>query len=415
MTDWRRVRLDQVAEITAGNPAPQDPADFTRAGLPFVRMQDVGRAHITRFFISTADQLTLDSVQRNRLRLFPKGTLLIPKSGASVNLNHRALLGVDAYVVSHLAAVIPDRTKIEPDFLYYWSLIYDPRHQAQTTSLPSLPTSLIKAATINIPPLAEQRRIVDVLSRAEGIASLRREAQDKARAVTPALYLDLFGKILERDYVRCAELCGFITKGTTPKASDITSTLGESSVPYIKVLHITDEGRLNLKKSPAFIDRRLHISTLARSIVYPGDVLMNIVGPPLGRICLVPDGFSEWNVNQALAIFRPSRNLLSEFLFYTLRSPLILPKILRLSVGVRQLNISLEQCRNLRIPVPSLEQQTYFVDKAKAMRSIIDAQDLALERAEMAFQSLLARTFRRDLADGMAAFIEPSEALLAAI
>ncbi len=31
---------------------------------------------------------------------------------------------------------------------------------------------------------------------------------------------------------------------------------------------------------------------------------MNIVGLPLGKIAIVPDDFEEWNINQALAIFR---------------------------------------------------------------------------------------------------------------
>ena len=54
---------------------------------------------------------------KKRLRLFPKDSILIPKSGASVNLNHRAKLAIDAYVVSHLAVVTPDRSRIDPNYL----------------------------------------------------------------------------------------------------------------------------------------------------------------------------------------------------------------------------------------------------------------------------------------------------------
>ena len=92
------------------------------------------------------------------------------------------MLGCDAYVVSHLAIVAPKTERLLPEYLYFWSLAYDPRSQAQTTSLRSLPLSLIKATPIAIPPQDEQLRIIDTLSRAEGIIQLRREAPKKAAA-----------------------------------------------------------------------------------------------------------------------------------------------------------------------------------------------------------------------------------------
>ena len=113
----RFVALEDVADISAGNPAPQDVADFSEDGQPFVRMQDVGREHHTRTLAHTADKLTADAIRRNRLRLYPAGTLLIPKSGASINLNHRALLAREAYVVSHLATVVPDTSRVDAEYL----------------------------------------------------------------------------------------------------------------------------------------------------------------------------------------------------------------------------------------------------------------------------------------------------------
>ena len=46
---------------------------------------------------------------------------------------------------------------------------------------------------IPLPPLSEQRRIVDILNRANGIRRFRWEAQKKARQVIPALFMEMFG------------------------------------------------------------------------------------------------------------------------------------------------------------------------------------------------------------------------------
>jgi hypothetical protein len=118
---WTSVNLDEVSDISSGNPAPQDAQHFCPDGFPFVRMQDVGRKHIDPALIETADKVSPKAVRECALRLFPAGTLLIPKSGASVNLNHRATLGRDAYVVSHLATIIPDKRKVLPAYLFLWS------------------------------------------------------------------------------------------------------------------------------------------------------------------------------------------------------------------------------------------------------------------------------------------------------
>ena len=44
-----------------------------------------------------------------------------------------------------------------------------------------------------LPSIGEQRRIVDLLSRAENIVRMRREAEARAKEIIPALFLDMFG------------------------------------------------------------------------------------------------------------------------------------------------------------------------------------------------------------------------------
>ena len=44
-----------------------------------------------------------------------------------------------------------------------------------------------------LPSLTEQRRIVDLLSRANGIVRLRRDAQKKAAELIPAIFVEIFG------------------------------------------------------------------------------------------------------------------------------------------------------------------------------------------------------------------------------
>jgi len=162
--------------------------------------------------------------------------------------------------------------------------------------------------------------------------------------------------MLKADFV-----CDFITKGTTPNTKLITPA-GE--IPFLKVQHIV-ASKLDFYSLPCFIPRSVHETFLQRSKVYPGDVLMNIVGPPLNKVAMVPNDFPEWNINQALAIFRPLEGLDSKYLLYILSNEETLEHVLRQTRGVvGQSNISLDQCRNLAIPIPSISEQQEIVRRA---------------------------------------------------
>ena len=193
MKPYPLYRLADVANVVAGDPAPQDPEAFAPNGPLFVRMQDVGSHHLNRTLSASTNRLDSAWLAKNRLRLFPRDSILIPKSGASVNLNHRAKLATDAYVVSHLAIVIPDRTKVDPDYLFWWSVRYDPRAQVQVTSLPSLKLSTLKEAVISLPTPDEQRRIAAILNRSAHIEHLHIQAAKVASKVTASLMARLLG------------------------------------------------------------------------------------------------------------------------------------------------------------------------------------------------------------------------------
>lgn len=107
--DWQVVRLGDVAYVAAGGPAPQGDSYFG-GRHPFARVQHLDE---DGYWIRRWDLITDEAVSHFRLRQFPKGTIVFPKSGASIRLEKRAVLPVDAYLVSHLCAVLPHETMVD--------------------------------------------------------------------------------------------------------------------------------------------------------------------------------------------------------------------------------------------------------------------------------------------------------------
>ena len=159
---WKIKELGEVAIISSGSSAPQKKELFNNGTFPFIRTSDVGK--IKKGTIdSCVDYLNEEGIKK--LRLFKKGTILFPKSGASTFLNHRVLLKTDAYVSSHLATIkVNDMCKDE--FIWYYLITVDAKDLMQDIAYPSLKLSDIKQIPTPIPSLQEQQRIVIILDEA---------------------------------------------------------------------------------------------------------------------------------------------------------------------------------------------------------------------------------------------------------
>lgn len=161
--EWKVVQLSEIADISTGNSAPQKPELYKNGKYPFCRTSDVGRVHISEDLRDIADYLNENGV--NGLHLFKKGTILLPKSGASTFLNHRVILGIDSYVSSHLAAIVANEEKILIKVLFNILRSIDARDLTNNPDYPSLRTSNLKEILVALPTLKEQESIIEIIER----------------------------------------------------------------------------------------------------------------------------------------------------------------------------------------------------------------------------------------------------------
>ncbi len=174
-TGWQQTTLGAVAQVGAGNSAPQGETHFSDGVYPFFRTSDAGRIRFGDITKST-DKLNEKGIEG--LRKFPAGTILFPKSGASTFLNHRVMMTVDGYVSSHLATIVGDESKVDRRFLLYFLGTVSAQDLVQDHAYPSLNLPLISGIPIFLPPLPEQHRIVALLDEAfNGIATARANAE----------------------------------------------------------------------------------------------------------------------------------------------------------------------------------------------------------------------------------------------
>ena len=272
----------------------------------------------------------------------------------------------------------------------------------------------VKNYPMPLPPLSEQHRLV---ARIESLFAKLDAAKEKVQSVLDshetrkaALLHDAFtGKLTAKwreeqgesshawRIEKLENLCEKITCGKTPK-NDISP---QGEIPYLKVYNIVND-KIDFRSKPQYISRDVHETKLKSSILKPNDVIMNIVGPPLRKITIIPDTYPEWNMNQAIVRFRPKEGLDYHFLYYALLNPETLDDVVQRTKGVvGQANISITQSRNLKIKVPPLPEQqeiVHILDRllAREQRARQAAEETltAIDRMK---QSILARAFRGEL------------------
>lgn len=167
-------------------------------------------------------------------------------------------------------------------------------------------------------------------------------------------------------YTKIADLCRPISSGSTPSADKFT----QSGIPFLKVYNIRDQ-KIDFSYKEQFVDDEIHKGKLSRSRLYPNDVVMNIVGPPLGKIAIIPDDYPEWNCNQAIVFFGVLIPDISEYLYTYLCEGSFLNQI-ELIGTAGQDNISVTKSQNIVMPLPPLNEQRRIVKKVNQLFSIIE-------------------------------------------
>ena len=294
-------------------------------------------------------------------------TVAVVKDGAGIG--RTMLLPEKSSVIGTMQYLIP-KNCIESEYLYYVVKYMHLEKYFSGATIPHIYFRDYKTEEFNLHDKMEQREIVSTLKRIEAIISNRQEQLTKLDELVKARFVEMFENNTYPK-VKVSTVCDFITKGTTPPNDLISEEYSSDKVPYLKVYNLSFNGELLFDTAPQYISENIHNGMLARSKVYPNDVLMNIVGPPLGKFSLVTDEFPEWNINQAIAIFRAKEKINPKYLLSALMQPEVLNPFLRQAVGIRQLNLSLSQCRDLEIFLPPLSLQNQFaafvaeVDKSK--------------------------------------------------
>lgn len=164
----------------------------------------------------------------------------------------------------------------------------------------------------------------------------------------------------------------YVASGSTPDKTCFVA----KGIPYIKMYNLRNQ-KIDFDYHPQYVTEEVHNGKLQRSRTEIGDLIMNIVGPPLGKLAIIPATLPQANFNQAAVLIRPYKfkdELVPYLKSYLEEMSEINSIVTRGSAG--QVNISLTQSQNMRIPLPPLAELQRIMNEVYKYNKLIEELDI---------------------------------------
>ena len=249
------------------------------------------------------------------------------------------------------------------------------------------------ALQIPLPPLPEQRRIAEILDKADALRAKRRAALAQLDTLTQSIFLDMFGdpatnpKGFERSTI------GLVSERVTD-GEHLTPKRTTEGIKLLSARNIRD-GYIDFENVD-YISAAEHERIRKRCDPSPGDILISCSGT-IGRVASV-DTAAPFSLVRSAAMVRPKRShLRTKFLAHYLRTPALKAQMLRRANASSQANLFQGQIRELPVLLPPLSQQDSFVVRVACLETLKAAHCASLKKKEALFASLKQRAFRGEL------------------
>lgn len=377
----RMVALAEIAAITAGQSPPGNTYNEDGLGLPFFQGKaDFGEIHPTVRKWCTAPN-----------KIAEAGDILISVRapvGPTNIASERCCIG------RGLAAIRPDDKAALPDFVHWVLKHREPQlaAQARGSTFTAIGQRDLRSLLVLLPPLDEQRRIVDILNRAARIEQLRCQAAERSREFAPALFVEMFG---DRDRIAhrfpcaplwdVAEIASGATKGRKIDFADAID------VPYLRVANVQD-GYLDLGEIKTITIRR---SERRRYALAPGDLVMTEGGDidKLGRAAVWSNELPYCAHQNHVFRVRPNTKIvLTDYLRDVAGS--VYGKAYFLSVAKRTTgiaSINKKQLGGFPVPLPPIDLQRRYSETVKVADAVAQIRESSKRIVAAASASLMYR------------------------
>ena len=292
--------LGELCDVVSGGTPARSKSEYWNNGtIPWIKI-----GNIKSKYVNDADEfITQSGLDGSSAKMLSRGTILYT---IFATLGEVGILDIDACTNQAIAGItIKNAEELLTDYLYYYlkSKKDYVNGVGRGVAQNNINMTILRGFQVPLPNLTEQRFIVSVLDKVNGVIESRMEELEKLDELIKARFVELFGNPVKNtmgwETKPLGSLATKIGSGATPKGGK--ESYREDGISLIRSMNVRNAG-FDYKDLAHISDEQA--TKLDNVIIEENDVLLNITGASVARSCIAPDDVLPARVNQHVCIIR---------------------------------------------------------------------------------------------------------------
>ena len=410
---WKQRKLREVVkEFYNGKTPYRQNKAYWGGNVNWLTSGDLNRDVVT----NTIEKITEEGQKVSRLRIIPKGTLVIAIMGleAAGTRGNCGILGIDTTINQACMALIANESIATKDFLFQWYKAFGNRLAlkfTQGTKQQNYNEELLGNLDISYPSLKEQQQIGAFFTQLDNTITLQQRKLNSLQKLKKGLLQKMFPKKGENiTEIRFPEFSDawkqrkfsdsfdFLQNNTLSRAS-LNDTSGcAKNVHYGDILVKFGESISAEKADLPFICDREILKKLSNSILKNGDVVIADTAEDMttGKSCEIVDVDECMPVLAGLHTIpvRPKQKFGKYYLGYYLNSEAFHSQLIPLIQGIKVYSISKSSIKDTVVMFPDdVQEQEKIGSLFNRIDNTITLQQRKLESLQKLKKGLLQQMF----------------------
>jgi type I restriction enzyme S subunit len=385
--EWEVVEIRELFRVETGTTPSTKIPDYWNGEINWYTPLDLSKLNGRVVINDSERKITFKALKEYNLPLLPAGSIIL---STRAPVGYVALLESEGTFNQGCKGLIPiNRERIYPLFYCYYLSFQRLKLERLSggSTFKELSKTMLESFKVFLPPVAEQRKIAEILSRVDDAIQKTDEVIANTACLKKGLMQELLtkgighkefkdtdiGKIpKDWELVKLSDIAEDIYYGITAKAVENKTGL--------KMLRTTDIKDYTVDwNSLPFCEVTEKRGDIQRFLLKKGDLIIARAGTT-GVSVLVEKNFEDVIFGSYLIKVRLSRKVHPKFMHYFCQSRLYWDHITSSQAGSTLKNISLPVLRSLNVPLPS------SIEEQQKIAEILFAIDkkLEIERKEKA-------------------------------
>jgi type I restriction enzyme S subunit len=376
---WVETTLGEISALQMGRTPSRRESSYWTEDLtyPFCTIADMDSKYVE----PKREGVTKSAIEDGKAKVARKGTLLM---SFKLTIGRMGFAARDIFPNEAIVMIEADESKVLNHFLYLRLASMDlTEGSGRAVKGSTLNSASIASISFLVPPLPEQKRIVDLISSVDTyIEALQQQLESAKRSRNAVLHEML--TVGGDGWVEAT--LGDVADVIDPHPSHRAPAVDDAGIPFIGIGDLRRTGDIDFAKARRVSKEILeeHKARYDRS-----DFLIGLGRvASIGMVVRLPNEKVDYAVSPTLAVIR-AKEMLGQFLFYLLEGPQSQEQFQRFKKGSTRESVGMQVLRKIKVHVPPLTEQHRIVEIISSMDKVVDQTQLTISEAKNIRSGLL--------------------------